>query len=192
MKEIEFYGGMDIDDAWKSLLRESAECGETCFGTFNGKEIRSTDTLDEAYMKIMGKTKEQYDKETRDWLDEYERKEKEHKDNIPSLVPGYCERARGVILEDQYEYWDKIVPIRLGDLYHGMELDCTLELCKIMRDESLSYDKRLRKAYDTFMDQGHSGMSAGLVAAMLRAFCPDGEDLADAVMDFRFEKKSGK
>jgi hypothetical protein len=32
-------------------------------------------------------------------------------------------------------------------------------------------------------------MSAGLVASMLRAFCPDGEDLADAVMNFRFEKK---
>jgi hypothetical protein len=32
-------------------------------------------------------------------------------------------------------------------------------------------------------------MSAGLVASMLRKFCPDGEDLADAVMNFRFEKK---
>ena len=70
-----------------------------------------------------------------------------------------------------------------------MELDCTLDLCKIMRDESISYDKRLREAYKTFMDQGHSGMSAGLVASMLRTFCPDGEDLADAVMNFRFEKK---
>jgi hypothetical protein len=140
-------------------------------------------------MKIMGKTKGQYDKEMQDWRDEYDRKEKEHKDNIPNLVPGYCEKARGVILEDQYEYWDKIVPIRLGDLYHGMELNNTLELCKIMRDESVSYDKRLRKAYKAFMDQGHSGMSAGLVASMLRKFCPDGEDLADAVMNFRFEKK---
>ena len=125
----------------------------------------------------MGKTKGQYDKEMQDWRNEYERKEKEHKDSIPSLVPGYCDKARGVILEDQYDYWDKIVPIRLGDLYHGMELDCTLDLCKIMRDESMSYDKRLRKAYKT------------LVAHMLRTFCPDGNDLADAAMNFRFEKK---
>lgn len=188
MKEIEFYAGDNIDNAWKMLLRESANCGDTCFGLFNGKEIRSTDTLDEAYMKIMGETKEQYDKEMQDWQNDYKRKEKEYKDNIPNLVPGYCERARGVILEDQYDYWDKIVPIRLGDLYHGMELDATLDLCKIMRDESLSYDDRLRKAYDEFMNQGHSGMSAGLVASMLRKFCPDGEDLADAVMNFRYEK----
>lgn len=189
MKEIEFYPGDTIDSAWKSLLRESMNTGEVCYGKFNDKEIRSTDSLDEAYVKIMGQTKAEYEKEVQDWCDEYDRKEKEHKDNIPNLVPGYCEKARGVILENQYAYWDKIVPIRLGDLYHGMELDCTLDLCKIMRDESLSYDKRLRKAYKTFMDQGHSGMSAGLVASMLRAFCPDGNDLADAVMNFRFESK---
>ena len=186
MKQIEFLPGDSIDTAWKELLRASAECGDTCFGEFNGKEIRSTDTLDEAYMKILGKTKSEYEKEMQDWRDEYERQEKEHKDNIPNLTPIYREKARGVILEDQYEYWDKIVPIRLDDLYHGMELDATLDLCKIMRDESMSYDERLKKAYDTFMDQGHSGMSAGLVASMLRTFCPDGHDLADAVMNFRY------
>ena len=182
MKEIEILPGDSIDTAWKRLLKESAECEDTCFGMFNDHEIRSTDTLDEAYMKILGKTKSEHEKEMQDWCDEYERKEKEHKDNIPNLIPIYREKARGVILEDQYEYWDKIVPIRLDDLYHGMELDATLDLCKIMRDESMSYDERLKKAYDTFMDQGHSGMSAGLVASMLRTFCPDGNDLADAVM----------
>lgn len=187
MKEVIFYPGDTIDSAWKKLLKESAECEDTCFGKFNDREILSTDTLDEAYVKIIGKTKEQSDKEIQDWRNERERKEKEHKDNIPALVPLYCERARGVILEDQYDYWDKIVPTRLEDLYHGMELGCTLDLCEIMRDESISYDKRLRKAYKAFMDQGHSGMSASLVASMLKVFCPDGEDLADAVMNFRFD-----
>lgn len=188
MKEIEFYAGDTIDTAWKKLLRESADCGDTCFGMFNDKEIRSTDTLDEAYVKVLGKTKAEFDDAVKKEREEYERKKKEHEDNIPNLVPEYCEKARGVILEDQYEFWDKIVPIRLRDLYRGMELDATLDLCKIMRDESVGYDERIRKAYDTFMGQGHSGMSASLVASMLKAFCPDGEDLADAVMTFRYEK----
>ena len=188
MKEIEFYPGESIDSAWKRLLKESAECEDTCFGKFNDHEILSTDTIDEAYMKIIGKTKGQHDKEMQEWRNEYERKEKEYEDNIPNLIPEYCEKARGVILEDQYEFWDKIVPIRLRDLYHGMELDATLDLCKIMRDESIRYDKRLRKAYDTFMGQGHSGMSSSLVTGMLKVFCPNGEDLANAVMTFRYEK----
>ena len=189
MKEIEFYPGESIDSAWKKLLKEIAECEDTCFGMFNAKEIRSTDTLDEVYVKVLGMTKAQFDDSVRREREEYDRKEKEHKKNIPNLTKEYREKARGIILEDQYEYWDKIVPIRLDDLYHGMELDCTLDLCKIMRDESIGYDERIRKAYDAFMDQGHSGMSAGLVAKMLRRFCPDGDDLADAVMSFKFEKE---
>lgn len=192
MKEIEFLPGSNIDSAWKRLLMESADCGDTCFGMFNDKEIRSTDTLDEAYVKVSGKTKAEFDDAVKKEREEYERKKKEHEDNIPNLVPEYCEKARGVILEDQYEFWDKIVPVRLGDLYRGMELDATLDLCKIMRDESVGYNERIRKAYDTFMGQGHSGMSASLVASMLKTFCPDGEDLADAVMTFRYEKSTNQ
>lgn len=190
MKEIEFLPGSDIDSAWQELLRESTDCKDTCCGMFNGKEIRSTDTLDEVYVKVLGITKADFYDLVRREREEYNRKEKEHKDNIPNLTKEYREKARGIILEDQYEYWDKIVPIRLDDLYHGMELDSTLDLCKIMRDESISYEKRLRKAYKTFMDQGHSGMSASLVASMLRAFCPNGDALADAVMSFKFEKEN--
>ena len=188
MVEIKAYAGSNIDNAWKNLLKESAEREDTCFCIFNGKEIYSTDTLDDAYVKVTGKTKAEYEKEMKEWHDEYKRQKEEHESRIPSLTELYRKKARGVILESQYDYWDKIVPIRLGDLYQGMELDCTLELCDIMRDESVDYDKRLRKAYDTFMGQGHSGMSAGLVASMLRTFCPNGSDLADAVMNFRFEK----
>lgn len=189
MKEIELMPGTSIDEAWKQLLRESADCGDTCHGVFNGHDIYSTDTLDEAYKKVTGSTKAEYDKEMQEWRDDYEMKKLRHKERIPELTKKYCDEARGVILEGEYEYWDKIVPIRLGDLYEGMELGCTLDLCRIMRDEKLTYDERLRKAYDAFMDQGHSGMSAGLVASMLRRFCPDGDDLADAVLNFRFEKE---
>lgn len=189
MKKIEFYAGSTIDNAWKTLLKESADCGDTCFGMFNDKEIRSTDTLDEAYVKVLGQTKAEFDEEQEKEREEYRRKREEHMNNIPKLTEEYCEKARGVILEDQYEYWDSIVPVRLRDLYHGMELDATLDLCKIMRDESLDYDERLRKAYDEFMNQGHSGMSGSLVANMLSTFCPNGYDLADAVRNFRYEKK---
>lgn len=192
MKEIEFCAGSNIDSAWKKLLMESADCGETCFGMFNDKEIRSTDTLDEAYVKITGKTKKEFEDDLNRQHEEYERKRKEHMDNIPNLTKEYCEKARGVILKDQYELWDSIVPIRLRDLYQGMELDATLDLCKIMRDESLGYDERLRKAYDEFMNQGHSGMSGSLVASMLRTFCPNGRDLSDAVRNFRYEKKEDR
>lgn len=174
MKEIEFYAGENIENAWKTLLRASAECGDTCYGMFNDKQILSTDTLDEAYKKVTGLTKSELDEQERKEHEEYKRKEEEHIASIPEKTKEYCAAARGVIIEEQYDYWDKIVPIRLRDLYHGMELDATLEICKIMRDESLSRCERLDAAKKAFDDQGHSGMSAGLVLSMIKAFCPDG------------------
>lgn len=184
MKKIEIYGGT-IDTAMQKLYDE----GEPCFCEFNGKELYSTDSIDEAYKKVVGKTKAEFDKEQEEWHNNYERELAEHKAKIPELAEQYRKSARGLVLDNELEFWDKIVPIRLGDLYRGMELQQTLDICAIMRDESLTYDERIRKAYKCFMDAGHSGMSAALTASMIRKFCPNGYDVADAVMNFRFEEK---
>ena len=181
MKEIEFYAGETIENAWKTLLRESADCGETCFGMFNDKQLLSTDTLDEAYKKVTGLTKSELDEQERKEYEEYKRKEEEHIASIPEKTKEYCAAARGVIIEEQYDWWDKIVPIRLHDLYHGMELDATLEICRIMRDESLSLEERIEKAKEAFDNQGHSGMSAGLVLSMIKTFCPDGTEVYNRI-----------
>lgn len=189
MIEVKFSIGDNLDSCYKRLKERSKEENDVCFGKFNGHEIYSTETLDEVYLKVTGKAKSEYDEGMRKWKEEYDREEAEHKAKIPELTEKYRKDARGLVLEDKYESWDTIVPVRLGDLYHGMELEETLEACRVMRDTSLTYDERLRKAYKHFMDAGHSGMSAALVAKMIRMYCPDGEDLSDAVMNFRFEKK---
>lgn len=189
MKKIDFYPGMKLDEAHKLLKKEAVESLEPCYGVFNGKNIYSTDTLDEVYQKVTGESKFENEERLRKEREEYERKKAQHEAAIPELTKKYREAARGVILEAQYDLWDKIVPVRLRDLYEGMELDCTLDLCRIMRDDTLSYGARLRKAYKEFMGQGHSGMSASLVSSMLRKFCPDGVELADAVMSFRYKKE---
>lgn len=189
MKKIGICAGSTIDEALQKLKKEQSDCDEVCYCCFNGNTLYSTDTLDEAYVKVTGKTKSEHDEELRKRHEEYERQEAEHKAKIPEMAKEYISRARGLVKEEKLDYWDNIVPIRLGDIYHGMELEQTLNACKIMRDESLTYDERLHKAYKAFMDCGHSGYSAGLTASMYRHFVPDGDDLADAVMNFRFDKK---
>lgn len=185
-KEVDFCCGSSIDEALKTLQHEAEVSGTICFGDFNGNKIYSSDTIDEAYVKVTGKTKAEHDKEKQEWLDGYNRREDEFKEKNPALTEDYRKRARGLVLDEQLEYWDEIVPVRLGDLYHGMELDQVLEYCRIMRNEEVEYNTRLHECYKTFMNSGHSGMSAGLTASMIKVFCPNGEDLADAVMNFRF------
>jgi hypothetical protein len=154
---------------------------------FNDKYLLSTDTDDDAYLRITGKTKAEYDEEVRKWWENCEAEQKAHEARIPELTEHYRKVARGVIIESELEYWDEIVPIRLGDIYRGMELDQVLDCARVMRDETLSRIERLRKAYKIFNDAGHSGMSAGLTMAMLRRFCPDGNELADACNEFRYD-----
>lgn len=186
MKEVEIYCGYTIEKAWQKVKEEAERTVETCFCKFNGKEILSTDTLDEAFQKTTGKTKAEFDKALQEWREEYARNLKEHEARIPKLTEQYRKEARGLVLDEALDYWDEIVPIRLGDIYRGMELRNVLDCCAAMRDESLDRDSRLRKAYDLFQKDGHSGMSASITMAMLRRFCPDGNELADACNEFRY------
>ena len=185
MKKIELYAGCSIEKAYSELHKT----GSPCCTEFNGVEITSEDSLDDLYIKITGISKEEFEKRLQEANDEYVRHEEEHKEKIPELTKHYCEEARGVILEDKLELWDKCVPIRLGDLYHGMELDCTLSIANIMGNEALDLETRMRKAYKEFNGQGHSGMSASLVMAMLREFCPYGNEISDAIKDFKYDNK---
>ena len=187
MKEVELYGGT-IDSYLKSLREMAAadKSGEVLKAVFNDKYLLSTDTDDDAYLRITGKTKAEHNEEVRKWQEAREAKRKAHEARIPKLTEHYRKVARGVIIENELEYWDEIVPIRLGDLYRGMELDQVLDCARVMRDETMSRLERRRKAYEIFNDAGHSGMSAGLTMAMLRRFCPDGNELADACNEFRY------
>lgn len=186
MKQIEFSVGCNLEKAWHMLQQETKKSGEPCCGEFNGKTLLSTETLDEAYMKVTGKTKAEHDALVQKRHDELKRQIEEHEARIPELTEHYRKVARGVIIESELEYWDEIVPIRLGDLYRGMELDQVLDCARVMRDETLSREERLRKAYGIFADEGHSGTSAAITMAMLRKFCPDGNELADACNEFRY------
>ena len=187
MTVVDLWAGT-ISSCLEKLKEMSKEEGDVLRCAFNDSYILSSDTIDDAYLRIIGVTKAEHDAYCQKKREEHERREAEFRAKIPELEKEYKAKARGKVLDSELELWDKIVPIRLGDLYHGMELDQTLLVCSIMRDENLTYDERLHKAYKVFMDAGHSGMSAGLTASMIKRFSPDGADVADAVMHFRFDK----
>ena len=156
MKKINVIAGSYLDQTIDLLYDEADKTNEICFCEFNGKKIYSTDTVDEAYIKVLGKTKDEFEEGQRKWKDDYELAEREHQAKIPELTEKYRNEARGLVLNSELEYWDKIVPIRLADLYHGMELQQVIDCCKIMVDESLMLNERLKKAYKVFVKYRHS------------------------------------
>lgn len=176
MREIYFCAGCNIDDAYRQMKNYELLRGEHCFGMFNGKKLLSTYTLDECYKTLTGLTKSEFEEQRRKEREEYLRKEVEFKLSIPAKVEEYRRKANGIIPDDKIEYWNEIVPIRLKDLYHGMELDCWLELiAELNKDTPKS--KRLENCKKMFSEQGHSEMSANLVFSGLEEFHELGKEL---------------
>lgn len=172
-KEIEFLCGCTIERAVLELL-EYKKNGELVCGDFNGHTLYSdTVTVDGAYLEILGKTKAEFDKEQEEWRKNLIREEEEYKAKIPELSKEWIEKGHEILDEKYWSYWDKCVPIKLSDLYHGMELKCCLDIVK-----PLNNGCSLEEAKKIIESQDHSGMSFGLVKAMVREFCDRGEEFS--------------
>lgn len=165
-KIIEFGIG-NIESAIKDLKSQE----ELVCGLFNGVMLYSDiDDIDSAYVKITGKTKAEFDEVERIWLEEYQEKKRKHKESIPQLTKEWIEKGYAILDEKYHEVWAECVPIRLDDLYEGMELKATLDIV-----EKLNSGCELEEAKKIINDQGHAGMSFGLVCAMVASFCDRGE-----------------
>lgn len=178
-KEIEFDCGINIEEAVNELLRYKNR-NLKVYGSFNGHKLYSdTVTLDNAYKKITGYTKKDYDEKMKKEYEENKRYLEECKLNAAKNIPNWIECGHKILSKDKWDLWNKIVPIRAKDLYNGFELDCTLEIEKILNKR---LDTSFKEAKYVLENQGHSGMSYNLVLSMIKDFCTDGEDFVKYMM----------
>lgn len=169
-RKIEFGLG-DIGSAIKKL-ESYKEQGELVYGVFNEVKLYSdVDDIDSAYKKITGSTKSKFDEDQIKRSNEYESQQKAHKKSIPKLTKEWIDKGK-IILDEKYmNLWIECVPIRLGDLYQGMELGNCLDIVF-----ELNNGCELDLAKDIIVNQNHSGMSFGLVCSMVKSFCNRGEE----------------
>ncbi|ACA42291.1 hypothetical protein [Lysinibacillus sphaericus] len=175
-EEIKFFAGNTIEQAVKELLSYKEE-GKLVCGEFNGVVLYSDIvTMESAYQKITGKTKAEFDKSQQEWKEKYDEKKKKHEDEIPNLTKVWMEKGREILSEDRWEHWDKIVPVRLNDLNEDMELGASLDIVRILNSNGT-----LDEAKEKIESQGHSGMSFGLVCAMVKEFSDRGNEFVEYV-----------
>lgn len=175
-RKIEFGIGGRIDDAIDQLSKYK-ELGELVYGEFNGRKLYSDiDDLDSAYKKITGLTKSQFDRKMKEEDDKYEQEKRRHKNSIPQLTEYWIEYGNTILDEKYHETWAECVPIRLDDLYQGMELKCCLDIIT-----KLNNNGSLDEAKSIIESQGHSGMSFGLVCSMVKSFCDRGTEFVSYV-----------
>lgn len=169
-RQIDSYLG-HIDGAVR-VLHDHRDKGELVCINFNGHKLFSdVDDIDSAYLKVTGKNKSDFDEEERNRNEEYREEERKHKEAIPELTKDWVAKGKEVLDEQYWELWEKCVPVRLDDLYRGMELGMCLDIVKEL-NEGCDFEK----AKTVLEGQGHSGMSFGLICSMITSFCERGAE----------------
>ena len=115
-KKIELELGGNIDSAIK-LLNEYKAKNELVFINFNGEKLYSDiDDLDSAYVKVTGKTKEQFDEYQRLRYEKYEEEKRKHEESIPELTKEWINKGNEILDKEYHELWNECVPIRLSSI----------------------------------------------------------------------------
>lgn len=177
MKQYRDMTGIGLGETIDSVIKKMKSAGELASVEFNGVMLYSDiDDVDSAYKKVTGMTKAGLDAETQREREQYLEEEKRHKDSIPRLTKEWVEKGCSILDAKYHDLWRKCVPIRLNDLYRGMELRCCLDIVKELNNECA-----LESAKKMIEMQGHSGMSFGLVCSMVETFCDRGKDFVNYV-----------
>lgn len=90
------------------------------------------------------------------------------------LVAEWIEKGHAVLDEKYWKHWDECAPIRLGDIYRGMELGCCLDIIKPLNEGC-----ELSEALKIMESQNHSDLSWCLVRSMVKSFCDRGVEFAE-------------
>ena len=169
------FWGMQLSRVVEELV-ELNKKGKLISTNFNGVILYSdTVTMDDAYVSILGKTKREFDDAEKQRIEKAKREQEEYEKTIPELIKVWVEEGKKVLSKDKWDLWEEIVPIRLKDLYRGMELRCCLDIVKVLNNGTLEEAKTLIEK------QNHSGMSFGLVCSIVREFSPRGIEFVDFV-----------
>lgn len=175
--ELDLYAGCSLDTAVNTLFECNGKYDLPVCANFNGHMLYSDSvTMDSAYLECVGCTKEEFAENQRKLLEEYERHKQEHEAAIPELTKTWIIKGHEVLDKKYWEDWDRIVPIRLSDLYEGMELGHTLEIVEHLNSGGL-----LKTAKTILVNQGHSGMSASLVVDVVSKFCDRGTEFMNYI-----------
>lgn len=175
-KKIEFICGTSIEEAVLKLVSRGVK-GEFVCADFNGHTLYSDMvSIDSAYKEITGDTYFEVLHKREISRERARREEEEYQKKVPELVQQWIDKGHEVLDQKYWSKWDEIVPIRLKDLYHGMELKASLEIIK-----PLNEGYGLNEAKEIIDNQGHSVMSFGLVRAIVKEFCERGSEFSDSL-----------
>lgn len=159
-------------DELVSLINEYREKGENCFFEFKNEKFYSLlDNEESCYKKLTGMTKDEYVEKQERLRKEQERRDEEEKQRAIKNIPNWIEKGKKYIYPQRYKKWTECVEYRAEDIYHGMDLNCALEIM-----DHLDKGVPFQQVYDIMKEQNHTGLSYSTVMSMITNFSKKGPE----------------
>ncbi len=154
------------------VLEKAKEENENIYLDFNGQKLYSLiDDTDSCYLKVTGKTKDEYMKALEEWRKQQE--EEQIKEELEALdkMPDRIKRGNELIYPQRREDWEKYVRSSTKSFYHGLELDSVLNVM-----ESLSKDKNLEQALSVLNSEDKKGVPNFITLNIIAKYSKQGVD----------------
>lgn len=174
MREIKMWGAT-LEEVARALIQFRVNGEDVCCD-FNGTVMRSSDvTFDSAYLAVTGMTYTEFQENEKRRIEKWKQEEEEYKKSIPNLRKRYLVDSLYLISPEQIDEWIKVVDARLSDLYKGFDIASAIEIMK-----ALDGGDSIGNVKNIIDNQGHSGMSYGVVRLIVKQFSPRGQEFWDA------------
>ena len=167
----------NIADLWREISSR-IPCVRKCFAVFNGKfiilEVGDFVEEDEVYKFIIGQTKKEKELADKQWIEEYEKKEREWKAKIPSLIPEYTEKMMKLTDEKYHHLVNDCVTACLNSIYHEYLIEALVEIVDFS-NKNKSFEAIEKK----LEEQGHSNMSYSIIVSLFGVLSDCGKEFCE-------------
>ena len=169
-REIQFFGST-LEECVNSLLKFQSR-GESVVVDFNGHKLYSADiTMDSAFQEVTEKTKAEFDDAQNKYFENLKKEQAEKRAKAIEKIPYWLEKGSSLIYPERLEDWKEYVELSAKEgMYHGMDIDSTIELLEMLENGTLDDAKALIES------QGHSGWSYGMVRRNVLEFSKKGPE----------------
>lgn len=185
-KRIE-HNFIELDDCINFLL-EYKNRGESVVVNYDGYDLYSCDvTIDNAYLEITGKTKEEFDKNVAEEKALYEKFKEEEKLRHKNAVEEWIKRGERLIYPEKLTEWKEYVEdnVNAGRAYFVLK-----DAIEVM--ESIERNVSLEESEKILHNRGHSGFTYGEVVNVVFNFSKKGPEFYEKSAYYEYMSKDIK
>ena len=165
----------NLDNAKPVLDNLAQKYGQLVSMDFNGHTIRSDMSIDEMYLEVLGRTKEEYDKLIEESHQKQQEEESRARIEAEAKMPERIEAGKAFIYTEKQQDWENCVKARSEDLYYGADIDDALEAMSLL-DQGASFED----VEKNLIDGGQSGASFGMIRNIIFSFSKRGPEFYQA------------